>query len=251
MKLEYKPHLLEWTDEKVSRFWNFHNNYSAYDGTWFTEMAGDALLKLINKHFKLKDKILDYGTGKGFLLEHLFDKYSPIELYACDFTDSLAMQTDKKFQDHKGFKGCTLITNLPSAYEDNFFDFVFLIETIEHLTDNYLHASLIEIYRILKPGGILVITTPNEEVLEKTYVHCADCGSTFHHMQHVRSWNNNSLRQITERFGFVTNFCKAINLQWYKQKDALHYSFEKLKRILGKKYTPHLIYIGKKDSIRN
>lgn len=246
MNIDYKPHLLEWTDEKVSRFWNFHNNYTPYEGTWFTEMVGDALLKLINKHFKIKGKILDYGTGKGFLIEHLLDKYSQIEVYGCDFTNSLALETDKKFKEHTGFKGCSLITDLPSPYEDNFFDFVFLVETIEHLTDNYLNATLQEINRILKPGGIFIITTPNEEVIEKNYVHCADCGSTFHFMQHVRSWNADKLKRITEKFNFDSHFCKPINLLLFQKNGLYYYSIYRLKKVFGKKYTPNLIYVGKK-----
>jgi glycosyltransferase involved in cell wall biosynthesis/SAM-dependent methyltransferase len=45
-------------------------------------------------------------------------------------------------------------------YEDETFDVVLFCEIIEHLLSDPVHA-LIEIRRILKPGGILVLTTPN------------------------------------------------------------------------------------------
>ena len=102
--MEYKPHLLEWTNEKVSRFWNFRNNNAIYDGTWFTETAGDAVLKFVNKQSKLKGKILDYGTGKGFLLQHLLDNYPKVQLYACDFTDGIVTQANENFGNYKNFK---------------------------------------------------------------------------------------------------------------------------------------------------
>ena len=227
MNIDYNPHLLEWTDEKVSRFWDFYNNYEPYKGSWFTELTGGAILKFINKKFKIKGKVLDYGTGKGFLLEHLINKYLGIDIYACDFTESLAKETDVKFRFNEVFKGCKLITRIPSDYENNFFDFVFLVETIEHLTDNYLNATLQEINRILKPGGIVIITTPNKEVIEKNYVHCADCGATFHLMQHVRSWNADKLRRITEKFNFDSHFCKPINLLWFQKNGFYYYSIYK------------------------
>lgn len=45
-------------------------------------------------------------------------------------------------------------------YADNTFDLVTWCEVIEHLTENPVH-TLSEIYRVLKPGGALVLSTPN------------------------------------------------------------------------------------------
>lgn len=45
-------------------------------------------------------------------------------------------------------------------YPNNFFDFVLYCEIIEHLTQNPAR-TLVEIHRILKPGGQVLITTPN------------------------------------------------------------------------------------------
>jgi len=45
-------------------------------------------------------------------------------------------------------------------YEDNSFDVVLFCEIIEHLLSDPVHA-LTEIRRVLKPGGDLVLTTPN------------------------------------------------------------------------------------------
>ena len=45
-------------------------------------------------------------------------------------------------------------------YDDNSFDLVTWCEVIEHLTMNPVH-TLSEIHRVLKPGGALVLSTPN------------------------------------------------------------------------------------------
>jgi SAM-dependent methyltransferase len=48
----------------------------------------------------------------------------------------------------------------PFPYEDGRFDVVLFCEVIEHLQLDPLHA-LREIWRVLKPGGTLILTTPN------------------------------------------------------------------------------------------
>jgi SAM-dependent methyltransferase len=53
--------------------------------------------------------------------------------------------------------GVDLLKQLP--YDDASFDIVLLVEVIEHLENHRTAVS--ELARILKPGGILILTTPN------------------------------------------------------------------------------------------
>jgi SAM-dependent methyltransferase len=53
--------------------------------------------------------------------------------------------------------GIDLLKRLP--YEDASFDVVLLVEVIEHLENH--RVALGELARILKPGGVLILTTPN------------------------------------------------------------------------------------------
>ncbi len=53
--------------------------------------------------------------------------------------------------------GVDLRERLP--YDDASFDVVLLVEVIEHLSDH--QAALGELARVLKPGGSLILTTPN------------------------------------------------------------------------------------------
>lgn len=246
MNNDYKPHSLEWTDEKIARFWNFRNDFKMFDETWFTEQVGDAVLKFVNKKSPIKGKVLDYGTGKGFLVQHLLNMFPQVEVNACDFTTGVAEVTAEKFNNNSQFKGCLHITKLPSAYTDNYFDVVFLIETIEHLTDEYLKGTMEELHRILKPGGTLVITTPNDEVLEKRFVHCVDCGASFHHMQHIKSWNANSLTDLTSIYNFSKVYCQGMNLKWYGKSGLIQYAMDTVKKVLSTPNVEHLVYIGKK-----
>lgn len=57
-------------------------------------------------------------------------------------------------------RGPDLIANVEdlSAFEDNSFDFVFLMEVLEHVRDPFTAAK--EITRVLVPGGVLIGSTP-------------------------------------------------------------------------------------------
>lgn len=48
----------------------------------------------------------------------------------------------------------------PLPYPDDHFDVILFCEVVEHLTNDPL-AALMEIRRVLKPGGRLILTTPN------------------------------------------------------------------------------------------
>ena len=98
------------------------------------------------------DKILDVGAGDGKLLAALAERFPSAELHATDYTSQFMK-----------FSGCELrIANIdldPLPYLDSTFDLVVITEVVEHL-ENY-HRVLREIHRILSPGGMIVVTTPN------------------------------------------------------------------------------------------
>ena len=56
-------------------------------------------------------------------------------------------------------------------FEDNFFDVVYSAQFIEHLTLEQAVAVWNEINRVLKPGGVVRIVTPDFEELAKSYIH--------------------------------------------------------------------------------
>ncbi|MFH1523135.1 MAG: class I SAM-dependent methyltransferase [Patescibacteria group bacterium] len=56
-------------------------------------------------------------------------------------------------------KKCNL-SEMKIPFKDNYFDLVIFSETLEHL-NFYPQEIFKDIYRILKPGGIIIVTTPN------------------------------------------------------------------------------------------
>jgi ubiquinone/menaquinone biosynthesis C-methylase UbiE len=244
--MEFKVHEIEWNDEKVKRFWDFYNNYQAFEDHWFSKAFGSAIIKFVSKYVPIRGKVLDYGIGKGHLAPHLLSQ-SDLELRAIDFSKETVDNINKQFGGMPNFKGCFLVQGFPSPFSENEFDVVMLIEAIEHLTDDYLLPTLKEAYRILKPGGSLVITTPNNEDLRTRNVMCPDCGCVFHRVQHVRSFTASSLDGLVAGFGFSKIFCGGTDFHEYAKYSMFHKTVNFLKKRMGTAYrSPHLVYIGKK-----
>lgn len=94
---------------------------------------------------------LDIGSGHGDLIQVLRSRFD-VQSSACDYTDSLMKLADVSVS----------VANLNTEglpFKDSAFDLVTCTEVIEHL--EHYRYTLREMYRILRPGGALVLTTPN------------------------------------------------------------------------------------------
>ena len=103
--------------------------------------------------------ILDMPCGRGFYL-NMIRYVSNCKLVGAD----LDWDVIQKARRNVGHLPDILINNaniyaLP--YPDNSFDGVILSEVLEHIDDDV--AGLKEIYRVLKPGGVVAITVPNAD----------------------------------------------------------------------------------------
>lgn len=101
-------------------------------------------------------------------------------------------------------------------FPDNFFDAILFNEVFEHLRVNIIF-TMKEVLRVLKPNGILFISTPNLKSLEgiinfnfrsKAYS-CAgeiyseyDKLQTIGHMGHVREYTTLEISQFVQQLGF-------------------------------------------------
>lgn len=247
--MNFKEHQVEWTDEKVSRFWNFFGRQESSEDFYFSKQLGNEVINFALKKFKLQGNILDYGSGRGFLIDYLI-KQGFGKIWGCDFSIDSVNEVNKKFNNVKDFFGCIKIDNLPSQLNTEAFDTIFLLEIIEHLSDTHLKSTILELNRVLKEGGHLILTTRNNENLEKSKIICPDCGAIFHRVQHVKSFDKKAVVNEMEKYGFEEVFCDAVKLVDYRE-GLLFFIKRYLKKMLKKKKQyPNLIYIGKKISTR-
>lgn len=96
-------------------------------------------------------KHLDIGAGWGHLIRKLQALRPEIASEACDYPIALELRGIPTKEVDLG-KGA-----LP--YHDHGFDIVTCTEVFEHIENP--HPIVREIYRVLKPGGLAVISTPN------------------------------------------------------------------------------------------
>ena len=107
---------------------------------------------LLSRHLVLKggvQKLLDVGCGEGILLSLIGDD---VEKHGVDILEHIPESSGRiNYLRHDVSSG------LP--YPDGTFDVVHSSELIEHLLDT--EFFLRECRRVLKPGGRLVVSTPN------------------------------------------------------------------------------------------
>lgn len=103
--------------------------------------------------FSGKGKILDIGCGNGGYLSILRD--CGWEVYGFDFSEKAV----KYAKNERGLVNVKQSKVENIDYPENFFDLVTMNHLIEHLPNP--KNSLIEAKRVLRKGGILIVTTPN------------------------------------------------------------------------------------------
>lgn len=100
------------------------------------------------------------GTGYGSYYMSLFAK----SVYGLDINEDVINENKAKYNKTNLKFICSNATNTP--FEDNFADVIVSFETIEHIQNDI--AVLAEFKRILKKDGLLIISTPNKSVSEKS-----------------------------------------------------------------------------------
>lgn len=98
----------------------------------------------------VKGNIIELGSGEGYgiqLLAPLANHYLAVDKFDTDISGHNNVEFRKQ-----------LMPSL-SGIADNSFDFAVTFQVIEHIKDDKAFVS--EIYRVLKPGGMLLLSTPN------------------------------------------------------------------------------------------
>lgn len=132
-----------------------------YDTAFFQKP--EALFKdedRLKKAFKIIEKhpeghLLDIGCGSGGISLILKETMPLMDLYGVDISQDAVCIANKRGL--KAFQADLNSSKLP--FHDNSFDLVFCGEVIEHIFDT--DFLLDEANRVLKPGGTLILTTPN------------------------------------------------------------------------------------------
>lgn len=192
--MRYKK--LVWSDAMIRDFWDYEA--SAHAERYFSYLVGDNVLAVLQSHFPNVKTALDFGCGPGFMMEHLIQKKYTV--FGLDFSKKTIDLVNAKFKKKPNFKGAFALEYFQKNKKK--FDLITLVEVVEHLNDQYLRDTFQMIHSLLAPGGVCLITTPNDEDLHHSEVFCPQCSHVFHKVQHVRSWSESSLTSYALARGF-------------------------------------------------
>ena len=144
--------LIKANNEHANWYNKFYKNDRTDFPSWYTFMLPELM-----KQVKSDSKILELGCGQGKGLKYIVNKSDIKEENIFGIgQSSTAIEFAKIKLPTANLKQGDIYS---LEYADNTFDFILLMEVIEHL-ENPMEA-LKEAYRVLKPKGALIISFPN------------------------------------------------------------------------------------------
>lgn len=203
----------------------------------------------IEKYLKNNCKILDLGCGNGRLLIALKKYLNDFDYTGIDSCQELIEKANYLFSENtlaekenkitKSTKINFYCQNILSLekFKNNSFDFVFIIATLNHIASPQMREKiLLEIKRILKPGGFLIMTNWN-----------------LWQFNSKKSFWHNLLNKRVKSYGLgLTDFKEVITF-WQNQFPLYYHAFtlKELKKILNragfKILSNQYVYRGKKS----
>jgi 2-polyprenyl-3-methyl-5-hydroxy-6-metoxy-1,4-benzoquinol methylase len=117
------------------------------------------LIKILKPYLEDVNTVLDIGSGVGTIDFYLGSRGK--EVTGIEISTSAVMLAKKNAKLFNLDKIVTFINAaFPSKITSGKYDLVIFSEVIEHLEDDTM--ALKDIWKILKPGGLLIITTPSK-----------------------------------------------------------------------------------------
>lgn len=110
---------------------------------------------------RMADRLIPEPLRQGRILDIGCGSY-PYFLSHTSFKEKFAIDQLPPSDSHPGIHWHTLdLNSVPSIpFEDNYFNAVSMLALVEHLNPSSLISLFEETYRVLRPGGRVIITTP-------------------------------------------------------------------------------------------
>jgi SAM-dependent methyltransferase len=151
--------------------------------------------------------ILDVGCGNGWMMQ-IFKSIDParIDTFGVEISESVCEAARKL--GHTVYCG-----RFEDVSFDQHFDAVNLTHVIEHVSDPRLVTR--KAFEALKPGGLLVLETPNIGSVEWPWFKAGNWGA-YHIPRHWYFYNRETIRALGEAEGFTM-------IDWYCHPGPTHW----------------------------
>ena len=139
--------------------------------------------------------ILDAGCGEGITLEKMTKLFPDRRVVGIDTEpENIEICLRHQLPVQEGS-----LYAIPFA--DASFDTVLFSEVIEHL--DMPEKALFEIYRVLRPGGRVIIIFPNDRTFMLARLAMGMVREAFYDPGHVRQWTPRQIRKSLSAIGFM------------------------------------------------
>lgn len=153
-------------------------------------------------------KVLEIGTGSGYGIEMMASKAAQFVTIDKFENENIAGLVKK----HGNIEFLKMSIPPLTGIADNTFDYVITFQVIEHIKNDALFVE--EIHRVLKPGGKLIVTTPNKKM------------SLTRNPWHVREYTVDELKNL-----LLKNFDSVKALGVYGDDTVMDYYYANKKAV--------------------
>ncbi|MFC1606601.1 class I SAM-dependent methyltransferase [Candidatus Latescibacterota bacterium] len=147
-------------------------------------------------------KIADIGCGEGITLGKITAAFPANEVMGVDFMDE-NIDICRKYG---------LTVSQGSVYDmdmpDNSLDAALFMEVIEHLEEP--EAALTELYRVIKPGGKIILVFPNDAMFKIARIMTLRFREASYDPGHLQQWTPGKASAILRNVGFSVFYVKSI-----------------------------------------
>jgi predicted SAM-dependent methyltransferase len=183
-----------------------------------------ARLKMVTQLLPKARRILDIGGANCPLYEmgynHDFEYMCMVDLPVADRHEDF-----KKVWSYKAAQVETRYISMTDlkGFSDNSFDLVWMGQVVEHVSKEDALLSVKEAHRVLAPGGLLIMDTPNRR-LTKIHVATEGLGDRFIHPEHKFEYEAHELKELAISGGFdVTKTLGICEMNQSAQKKSFFY----------------------------
>ena len=159
------------------------------------------LERLFRRHIPRGGRVLDAGCGRSLFTEIRPDW--PFEIVAADIDLDLLSSRKAAFPQVRW----AVADAYPLAFRDASFDALFAGELIEHLLDP--RPGISEFRRVLRPGGTLILTTPNRLRL----ANLVDGSERPYSPDHLSELSYDEVRALLQAEGFEIVTATGLHLE--------------------------------------
>lgn len=139
-----------------------------YGGYKFIPGRWRPVAEMMIEHYRLKagDKILDVGCGKGFQLVEFLRCDPALSVYGLDISEYAILNSHKDVKSRLSVGNATML-----PYPDQYFDFVYSINTLHNLYSYELDVALREISRVSKVSKYICVESYRSEIEKKNLLY--------------------------------------------------------------------------------